>query len=99
MKIDRSTYLKMQADINIILPYYMVRYEVEKKEITEGLMHDIWFRVYANRAWADNDPRIFRTELGERLLRLDKDFDLYPCDTNDDTIGTALNKIRKEFLN
>jgi hypothetical protein len=98
MKIDNNTYLKMQSDINAILPYYMVRKQVEKHEITESLMHDIWFTVYANTRWADNDPRIFRTESGERVLKYNPNLDLYPCNTNDITLSTALNKIRKELI-
>lgn len=98
MKIDNTTFLQMQADLNLILPFYMVRNQIELEEITEAMMHHIWFEAYANRTWADNDPKIYRDELGERILSKKENYDLYPCDTNDTTISTALNKIRKALL-
>ena len=99
MKINKSTFLKMQSDINSILPYYMVRKQVELKEITEALMHDIWFTVYANRVWNNKDIRLFRGEFNERVLSFNANYELYPCNTNDTTISTALNKIHKQILN
>jgi hypothetical protein len=97
MKIDNRTFENMLKDIKAILPYYLVRKQTELSEITIGTMYDIWFYVHANRTWDSRDVRIFRTELGERVLSFNRDFDYYPCDTNDDTLGTALKKIMNQI--
>ena len=94
MKVTGNDLLKMRADIKILVDYLTEGKGFKNPSITT--MHDVWFNVYANRRYEDSHPMVIKIE-GKRLLEQDKNFDLYPCDTNDNTIETALKAIFGSF--
>ena len=92
MKIDEGTRKQMLTDVKAIIKY--LPYDLDNLEIWQK--HDIWFRTYANRKYPDNHPYIYKKN-GKRVLEQDLNYELYPCDTNDNTIETAINWIIKNI--
>jgi hypothetical protein len=97
MKIDNKTLNNMQTDIKVILTFA----GLQAKTLNVNDLNNIWFMTWCNRTYPDNNPNVKKDINGQRILSfIDRDnYDLYPCNTNDTTIYTALNKILKNLQN
>jgi len=97
MKIDNKTLEQMQTDIKRVLFHF----NISAKEIDVNELNNIWFITWCNRTYPDNHTAVKKDKNNNRILSfIDRDNnDLYPCDTNDTTIYTALNKILKNLQN
>ena len=97
MKVNNNTLEYMQKDIKTFITFA----GVDPKELNVNDLNNIWFHTYANRTYPDDHPMVKKDNNGVRILSyIDRDnYDLYPCDTNDTTIYTALNKILKNLQN
>jgi hypothetical protein len=86
----------MTNDIKVILSHY----KIDPKILDVNDLNNIWFRTYMNRTYLDDNANVIKIN-GNRLLSyIDRDnYDLYPCNTNDTTIYTALNVILKKLQN
>jgi hypothetical protein len=95
MKIDNLTLSKMEKDIKIVIDYL----KLSPKELNVNDLNNLWFKTWCNRTYTND--RVYKDIAGNRLLSfIDRDdYDLYPCDTNDTTIYTGLNKILKNLQN
>ena len=94
MKIDNKTLQIMQSDISAVVNHL----NLNPKDLNVYDLNNIWFATWCNRTYADDHVMVIKNN-GKRLLSfIDRDnYDLYPCDTNDTTIFTALNKILKNL--
>ncbi len=97
MKIDNETLLIMQNDIKTLVGF--LKLDVNKLDVND--INNAWFLTWCNRTYDNNNRNVLKKENGERLLSfIDREnYDLYPCNTNDTTIYTALNKILKNLQN
>jgi hypothetical protein len=97
MKVTPEVYQKMKSDIKVILNIYFPYAETIPFEFFRiSDLHEIWFKVYANRKYEDSHPMVQKKN-GKRVLKLDESFEMYPCDTNDNSLQTALIKLFKEL--
>ena len=97
MKVTPEVYSKMKSDIKVMLKVYFPYAETIPFEFFRiSDMHDIWFKTFVNRNYEDSHPMVKKRE-GKRVLSFDPNYELYPCDTNDNSIQTALIKIFKEL--
>lgn len=94
MKIDSTTRNKMKEDLTTVVNYYFPH--GKPSELSIGNMHTLWFKVFCNRKYEYNNGNVIKID-GKRLMELDFDFTLYPCDSNDNTLQTALISIFKEM--
>ncbi len=60
---------------------------------TEGLMRRVWYKTYCFATYGDDNPNAYHN--GKRVFEQRDDVELYPCDSNDDTLLTALRAIFK----
>ena len=93
MKIDSTTRNKMKTDIQIVCDYFFPK---GVYELSIGNMHNVWFKCFANRNYPNDNGNVIFIE-GKRLLEQDITYSLYPCDSNDNTLQTALISIFKEL--
>lgn len=96
MKISDNIFQKMKSDLAIIIKAYGLS-ELKFGELKESDFYTLWHFVYCNRKYPESNKNV-RLVNGKRLLSLDINFEYYPCDTNDNTLGTALKKAIKEIL-
>ena len=98
MKIDNLTLANMEQDIKTVIKN--TDFPVKISDLTVYDLNNIWFMTWCNRTYPDNHPMVIKIN-GQRILSfIDRDeYDLYPCNTNDNTIFTALNKILKNLQN
>ena len=91
MKIDIHTLSIMENDINTLIHYY----KIDIKKVTINEMNHIWFYTFANRTYLDDNANVKKDEKGVRILPfIDREkYPLYPCNTNDATLFTALKAI------
>lgn len=99
MKIDNKTLAKMEQDIKTVIQNTDI--PVKIKDMTVYDLNNIWFIAWCNRTYPDNHTMVKKDFSGQRILSfIDRDdYDLYPCNSNDTTIFTALNKILKNLQN
>jgi hypothetical protein len=97
MKIDNLTLSKMEKDIKVVIDYL----KLNPKELNVNDLNNLWFKTWCNRTYPDESKNVFKDISDKRILSfIDRDdYDLYPCDTNDTTIYTGLNKILKNLQN
>jgi hypothetical protein len=55
----------------------------------------VHYFVYKNLRFPSNNPNVAFMRDGSRLLEIDETFELYPNDTNDDHVATAVRKALK----
>ena len=93
MKIDKNTLQIMTNDIKVIIDHKKL--DVNLLDVNE--LNYLWFATYCNRTYSDDNKNVFKDSSGNRVLSyIDREnYDLYPCNTNDNTIYTALNVILK----
>lgn len=98
MKVSQDVLIKMKSDIEVILNHYnLINIKYEDFSTTD--IFNIWSIVYANRKYNENNSNVIFTSNDVRLLERDLTFEWYPCDTNDNSLETALRKVLKEILN
>lgn len=66
-------------------------------QFTAGHLHDLWFRVWASVNYPDSNPNVVRDANGNRLFTHDETYELYPNDSNDTTLLTALKRAAKQM--
>ena len=100
MKVNELVFKKMKSDLRIVLDYYKDLYGItfDNIEIPVSTYFNLWHSVYANKRYTNDNKNVNFVE-GKRLFELDESFEYYPCDTNDDTLLTALRKAIKEIYN
>ena len=101
MKIDKTTREMMKQDIKVVLFHLAEQSDISVKEIdfTIPLIHSLWFKTVCSKSYDISNPNCITKENGERLLKLNEKYELYPCNTNDTTIETALKSIFFEIKN
>jgi hypothetical protein len=95
MKVDTKTLTNMEEDIRVIIKFF----NLNPIDLNVNDLNDVWLHVFMNRNYPDNNPNVKKDNEGKRILSQIEDFELYPCDTNDTTIYTALNKILDNLKN
>ena len=63
-----------------------IRERMPTLDLSKFNVHTLHFFVYKNKNFDDE----------KRLFELDRDFELYPGDTNDDNIETAMKRALKQ---
>lgn len=100
MKVTKDVYSDIEEKVSIVLPYLLPK---DKGAITidrftnSDLMH-VWFRAATSVSFDDTNPNVLRDANGKRLFEYDFNYPLYPCDTNDTTMVTAIRKAVKNYL-
>lgn len=90
MKVNDNIFQKMISDLRIIIKAYNID-SLQYSELSVSDFFTIWHFVYSNRRYS-NDNRNVKFVDGKRILEQDNNFEYYPCDTNDNTLLTALKK-------
>lgn len=98
MKVTKEIYLQMKKDLKIVLDHYLYVHNVNFNtgDIPESTYFNLWHIVYSNRRYELNPNIIFVND--KRLLEYNPEFEYYPCNTNDNTLYTALKKATDELL-
>ena len=100
MKVTKDVYVDIEQRVSKALPYLLPK---DKGTITidrftdSDLMH-VWFRTATSASFDDTNPNVLRDADGKRLFEYDFNYPLYPCDTNDITMQTAIRKAIKSYL-
>jgi hypothetical protein len=97
MKINDNVLQKMISDLRVVIKAYNLD-SLKYTELSISDFFTMWHFVYNNRRYL-NDNRNIKFVEGKRILEHDDDFEFYPCDTNDDTLLTALKKAVKIIYN
>lgn len=106
MKVTKEVFEKMKSDIKVILDHYKLKTE-SIESISDSTLFAIWRKVYQNRYSPSEvkfngvmqvNPNVDFNDVGERILERIDTFEFYPCDTNDNTLLTALRKATKELI-
>ena len=101
MKVDFKHYQEMKAELKTLINHIgyikLYQYWVNNKQDRISLSHSLWHKVYCNKTYTADNPNVIMTRQG-RLLRYDPEFSMYPCNTNDDTLKTALIKAITEIF-
>lgn len=73
--------------------------KAKRPDITDAFenlhVSTVHYFVYKNLRFPSNNPNVTFMPDGSRLLEIDETFELYPNDTNDDTVSTAVRKALK----
>jgi hypothetical protein len=98
LKVSDRTLASMTSDMNaMVAALSPERLEALRRRLEDPAkrvqaLWEIWFAVCDDHRHDDAHPRF--TQLGqERVLPFDFDFPLYPDDTNDKTLTTALKAV------
>jgi len=100
MKVTEVEFQKMKADLKVVFDYYRNVHGITFngiKYIPESSYFNFLCIVYANKRYTD-DNRNVKFINGKRLFEYDETFEYYLCDTNDNTLYTALKKAVKEIF-
>lgn len=101
MKIPKEKRDEMRDKMQRWLDNYRRLYpqweKVDPTKFEVGTLHTVWFRTWASVAYDNTNPNTAYDLSGVRLFKQDPDYNLYPYDTNDTTLGSALMAIRKEL--
>ena len=93
MKVDVNTKNRMKNDIKVICDYFFPK---GINELSIGNIWNVWQKTFENRKYHETNGNVVSIE-GKRLLTQDLNYELYPCNTNDNTLQTALISIFKEL--
>ena len=100
MKINAQARRSMKSDLLTVVNHYgfismFQAYTADKVNIAFKL----WQKVHMNRAYSSDNPNVILVnKYAGRLLPYTPDFELYPCNTNDDTLKTALVKVLNDIF-
>lgn len=92
MKTSKKTLTQMQDNIKKFLD----QTGITLPEIYGPYMHQIWFKVYVCIKYDSENANVIKLN-GKRILPYDPNFELYPDNTNDTTLSTALKIIHKNL--
>jgi len=96
MKAKSETIKMIVENIRVYLnarfPEVLKEIQDKKGEVSTSNMWTIWHHICDEKRFDDNHPR-FKDR--KRVLEFDWHFPLYPDDTNDVTLETALKKVFK----
>ena len=106
MKVQFNTLQAMRRDLKVVVDFLESgrsnpelqddlhsAYAVKPTQVAWRL----WHIVFCNRQYPCDNPNVFFVGHG-RLLSYDPNFQMYPDDTNDKTLETALDKVCKEIF-
>lgn len=79
----------------LIAALLSIRERMPTLDLSKFNVHTLHFFVYKNKNFDDENPNVTFID-GKRLFELDRDFELYPGDTNDDNIETAMKRALKQ---
>lgn len=100
MKIQSQSIEQMRKAIlptvNYLKQTAVIPADYNINNLTDADRQHIWFKSWANVAFDDENPNVMRTEAG-RICPHDRDFPLYPDNSNDDHVRTALKRIFQEI--
>ena len=99
MKVDKVTYTRIVSNLETIIDYFgksdiLVMFEDDN--VNTAFM--LWHKLFCCKTYDTENPNVLKAEDGSRYFLLDDTWTLYPCNTNDDTIKTAIVKAVKEVL-
>ena len=106
MKVKFNTLQAIRRDFQVLVAFLEhgrgdpeLHHDLHKmyKENKVSTAFQLWHSNYANRQYPSDNPNVYFT-FGSRLLPYNPDFQMYPDDTNDDTLKTALLKVCDEIL-
>lgn len=102
MKVSKETYKRIRDDMEQV-----INRRCSRSMVASGLVggvnkpsviaHSLWSQICYDRMNNDNHPA-FSEHGRQRVLQYQPDFDMYPDDTNDKTLGTALVKALLSIL-
>lgn len=101
MKVTQIEFEKMKADLRVVFNYYKTIHNISFKGINDipvSTYFNLWHIVYANKKYTDDNRNVIFVN-GERLFKFDDYFEYYICDTDDNSLLTALKKAFKETVN
>jgi hypothetical protein len=93
MKIDNNTLANMEQDMKVIINHF----NIDPKKLDVNGLNNVWFHTFINRSYNSDNPNVKTDKNGNRILSQIENYELYPCDTNDTTIYTALKIILKNL--
>lgn len=74
-----------------------VKLSLSNSNLTVENVSDLWFRTWASIAYEDSNPNVIRDEKGQRLLEYNPDFELYPCNADDESMKSFYKRIYKSL--
>jgi len=98
MKVTKEVREQMKSDIKTVLDFYLPNYP-NYLDLSVRDYYTIWSWVWMNKKYDDSNGNVRFTKDGNRLFEYNPDFEIYPCNTNDKTLETALKSILFELLN
>ena len=98
MKVTKEVLEQMKSDIKTVLDYYLV-VKPKFEDLYKSDYFTIWSWVWMNRRYNDSNLNVRKGLDGKRLLEYNPDYEIYPCNTNDETLETALRSILEKLLN
>lgn len=90
MKVKEPEYSKMKEFIFKVL----AAFEISPKQIRNEHFFHLWMKTFYCVTYPDDNPNALIK--GKRIIP-QQDFPLYPCQSNDDSLNTAIRKIIKEL--
>lgn len=95
MKIDKTTLTNMQKNCLTAWNRLLELYPDLQGKLNEKTASDLWFKTWCSIAYDDNNPNVLRNESGMRLFAHNPRFELYPCNSDDQTMKAAYKRIYK----
>lgn len=95
MKIDRVNLKKMEYAVSMVWTKLCAdapQFEPKPRELKAGDLQYLWFKAWSSVAYPDDNPNVIM-ENGKRLLAYDPGFQLYPCNSSDAHVLTAMKAI------
>ena len=98
MKTKFETLQQMKRDLRAVINHIgYIRIYNAYKENPARVAFDLWNIVFVNRKYTTDNPNVIFVGSG-RLLSYMPNYELYPDNTNDNTLQTALLKVCNELL-
>lgn len=89
MKVDKKTLIEISKKFKLVIKHFKLDI-VEKPTDTD--LWRMWHWIHEEIAYDNSHPRF---DDHKRIFEYDPNHSLYPCDTNDKTMTTALRKAYK----
>jgi len=93
MKVNKQIFNQLKSQLETLvehLGFEQTQQQYHQEKV--GTAFWLWHKLYMCISYPDDNPNVFRKADHSRLFKQDASFVLYPCDTNDDTLLTALVK-------
>ena len=98
MKVTNES-LKIIIDIcQKVVNFYRdeMKINLDLSKLTESEMNFIYFKGYCSIQYEDNNPNVLKIN-DKRLFEYNPNFKYYQCDTNDNTLNTAIKQAFKSI--